>query len=563
MEAASASIGRPATAQLAADEPPHIETDPPQGMLSRNETAISAVSLSDHAAPSAETELKLLVDAERLKDFNAAPIIATNARNRGSRKHLKSVYYDTPERALYRNGLSLRVRQSGSRFVQTVKCESAGDPLRRGEWETAVPSMAPDLALAMPLIPAKLRGQLEHEGLEAVFSTDIRRHVRIVNLPSATIEVAFDQGVLRSGDRTMDVSEIELELKDGSAGAIYDLALRLAEYGPVKPSIRSKSARGFELAADVPPAVRKPRKLRLDPQISLDEAFATILRACLHHLLETMPAAEDGRDPEGVHQLRVALRRLRSALGLMRSVGKLSRLDWLASEAKWLTQNLASARDWDIFRTETLPAVAKACPSVAGFDVLEQVSPERQQAAYRKVRLALTEPRCARFILGLGGWIEARGWRSGDISPEDLGRLAAPAIDFAGGVLSGHQTKVHKRGRRFKSLGTEELHRLRLAGKKLRYVADFLLPLYEDRKSVKRFSRRLAVLQEELGCYNDMAITASLLDGFGAKSQESGTAAAAIAGWQAHASIGIAPRLRAAWRDFTRVKTPWFRDVET
>lgn len=550
-----------ASVETGPEGPSHIGTTPREKPRSRNGAPALQGSPSDRVAPGIEIELKLLVDAERLKDFNAAPVIEANARNRGSRKHLKSVYYDTPERTLQHNGLTLRVRRSGARFVQTVKFESADDPLRRSEWEAAVASMSPDLGLAVPFIPDKLRSQLAGQKLEAVFTADIHRHIRIVDLPSATVEVAFDQGVLKAGDRSMPISEIELELKRGSAEAIYELALRLAEHGPVRPSIRAKSARGFDLAADQPPAARKPRKLRLEAQITLDEAFATILSACLHHLLESMPAAEDGRDPEGVHQLRVALRRLRSALGLMRSVGRLNKLDSLRAEAKWLAQNSSSARDWDIFRRETMPAVAKACPSVTGFDALEQVSSKRQQAAYQKVRLALADPRCARFVLGLGAWIEARGWRGGDVVPEDLARLAVPAIDFAGNVLSDQQAKVLKRGRRFKSLGADELHRLRLAAKKLRYVADFLLPLYEDRKSVKRFSRRLAALQEELGSYNDIAITASLLDGLSAKSEETGTAIAAIAGWQARASIDIAPHLRTAWRDFTKVKTPWSREA--
>ena len=104
-----------------------------------------------------------------------APVIAANARNKGTRKHLKSVYYDTPKRTLRRNGLSLRVRQSGARFVQTVKTECGDDPLRRGEWE-APSFLAPDLALAMPFIPEKLRSDLAAQPLEAVFTADIRRH---------------------------------------------------------------------------------------------------------------------------------------------------------------------------------------------------------------------------------------------------------------------------------------------------------------------------------------------------------------------------------------------------
>jgi triphosphatase len=305
----------------------------------------------------------------------------------------------------------------------------------------------------------------------------------------------------------------------------------------------------------------KPRKLRLDPSISLDEAFATILRSCLHHILVSLPAAEDGRDPEGVHQLRASLRRLRSALDLTRSVGPLSNLESLRSEARWLAQSVSAARDWDIFQRETLPTIAKACSSVTGFDSLEQVTEKRRSAAYGKVRLALADRRCSCFVIGLGGWIEARGWR-GEVAPEDLGRLAEPAIHFARGILSDQHARVLKRGRRFKSLTAGELHRLRLAAKRLRYVADFLLPLYGDRKSVRRFSRKLADLQEELGAYNDMAVTASLFERLGAESSQSDTAAAAIAGWQAHAAIGVEARLRNAWRDFTRTKVPWSRGAE-
>ncbi|SEN17506.1 CYTH and CHAD domain-containing protein [Bradyrhizobium sp. OK095] len=507
------------------------------------------------ARTTGEIELKLLVDADRMAHFNAAPVIAANARNKGSRKHLKSVYYDTPERLLRRNGLSLRVRQSGARFVQTVKTEAADDPLRRGEWEASVPSLAPDLTLAMPFIPEKLRGHLEAHPLEAVFAADIHRHARMIDLPSGTVEIAFDQGELTAGHRSLPVSEIELELKGGAASTIYEIALLLAEQGAVKPSIRTKSARGFDLAADKPPAARRPRKLRLDASVMLDEAFATILRSCFLHLLQSLPAAEDGRNPEGVHQLRVSLRRLRSALDLMRSVGALSNLDALRSEAKWLAQDLSAARDWDVFQLETLPTIANACPSVAGFDALGRAAAGRQSDAYRKAHHALADRRCAVFLISLGNWIETRGWRNG-IAAEDLGQLAEPAVNFAQRILSGQYAKLLKRGRRFKSLPAEQLHRVRLATKQLRYLSEFLLPLFADQKAARKFSRRLAGLQEELGAFNDMAVTASLLDGLGAE-PDSAIAAAAIVGWQARASVGVQPALQSTWRDFTAARVPW------
>jgi triphosphatase len=538
-----------------ADANPH-EVPPPSEAVTPQTLSPSA------AAPSnVEIELKLFVNIDRLADFNEAAVIAANARSKGARKHLVSVYYDTPERTLWRNGLTLRVRKSGTRFVQTMKAESGDDPLRRGEWEASVPSVVPDVALVMPFIPEQLRADLTAQGLEPVFTSDIHRHQRIINLPSGTVEVAFDQGLLKAGDRSMPVSEIELELKAGSRLAIYELALRLADHGPVRPSIRSKSARGFDLAADRPPAARKPRKFRVDPSISLDDAFAAILRACLLHLLQSIPAAEDGRDPEGIHQLRVALRRIRSAFDLMLSIGSLSKLEALQSEAKWLAQNLSCARDWDIFQKQTLPTVAKCCPTIHGFDLLEEVAQERQSSAYCKARMVLAERRCAKFVIELGAWIEARGWRS-DVAAEGLAQLAEPTLNFAARMLSGQHAKVLKRGRNFKSLATEERHRVRLAVKKLRYIADFLLPLYGDRKSTRRYSDRLTDLQKDLGSYNDMATTATLLAGLSAEASASANAAAAITGWQAHAMLGAEGHVQHAWSDFVKTKPPWLRDAE-
>jgi triphosphatase len=448
------------------------------------------------------------------------------------------------------------VRQSGQRFVQTVKAELGDDPLRRGEWEASVPSLTPDVGLAMPFVPAKLRDELRSQPLQPVFTSDIHRFQRIVDLPSGTVEVAFDRGVLRSADRSLPVSEIELELKEGSASAIYDLALQLADHGLVRPSTRSKAARGFDLATDAPPLAKKPRKLDPDPALPLDDAFASILESCLRDLLVSVPAAEDGRDPEGVHQVRVALRRLRSALDSMATVVNSNNLAILRSDAQWLAATLSAARTWDIFRGETLPTVAAGCPAIAGFDVLAKGAEEKRLAAYGDARSAGASDRSARFVIRLGGWIVTRGWRDG-IGPEILTQLAEPASSFAKRVLSLHHEKMLKRGRHFRALTAPERHRVRLAAKKLRYAADFLLPLATDRKAARLFTGKLAELQDQLGAFNDIASTSSLLASLVAAAAEGGTAAAAITGWQAHAMAGGEARLTDAWRGFAKTRPPW------
>ena len=375
--------------------------------------------------------------------------------------------------------------------------------------------MAPDLALAMPFIPEKLRTEIESSRIEPVFTADIRRHQRMLELPSGTVEIAFDHGVIKAGDRSMPVSEIELELKSGSASAIHELALRLCEHGEVRPSIRTKSARGFDLAADTPPTAKRPAKLRLDPTIALDDAFATILRSCLKHLLDAIPAAEDGRDPDGIHQLRVSLRRLRAALDLMRSVGSLSRLEQLRTDARWFAHNLSAAREWDIFETETLPTIAKGCPTIAGFEALgddrarSAALPPTTRCAWCSTTAAAPPSSSA----SAAGSKRAAG--AATSRPKISASSPSPPPISPHRMLSAQHVKVLKRGKHFKSQTAEERHHLRLAVKKLRYVVEFLLPLYDLGKPAKRYSQKLAELQEELGAFNDMATTASLLSGIG------------------------------------------------
>jgi inorganic triphosphatase YgiF len=347
--------------------------------------------------------------------------------------------------------------------------------------------MAPDVQALTPLMSMGLQDVLARDPLRPIFATELRRRLRRLTLPNGTVEVAFDTGIVKSGERTAPICEIELELKNGSAAALYDLALLLTEYAAIRPTTRSKAQRGFELALETAPAVHGPRQLLPSGKVSLDE----LLRSALHQLLLNQPAAEDGRNPEGVHQLRIALRRLRCALTMLRSLAPSAKLESLRADAKWLASTLAAARNWDVFLSETLIEVAHACSTVAGFDLVREIAEQSRQNSYVAARSALADRCAGRFELALGAWIEQRGWRC-DVSADHLTKLAAPAIAFAGRALAKQHNRVLKRGRHFKRLPLEARHDLRLAVKKLRYSADFFRPLFGEDGTAKRYARKLS-----------------------------------------------------------------------
>ena len=182
-----------------------------------------------------EIELKLRAPTGTLEGTRRAPMIVEHAVNQGIVRRLDATYYDTPDRLLDRAGLSLRVRRSGKRHIQTVKRSSAGaGALARHEWETPVPGEALDLSL-LPLaeIGAPL-ASLDAATLQPVFSSKVRRRVQRVEFEGALIEVAFDDGLITAGAASEALSEIELELKRGDTAVLYELGLSLLEFAPLQ-----------------------------------------------------------------------------------------------------------------------------------------------------------------------------------------------------------------------------------------------------------------------------------------------------------------------------------------
>lgn len=520
----------------------------------------SAPNPADAAeAPRRAVELKLLASPEALERIRMSEPVARHARNRGVVRRLHAVYYDTPERLLSRAGLSLRVRRSGRRHVMTVKrVASAADPLVRAEWEVPLPDARPDLAM-LPLgeIGEPLMG-LPEAALVPVFATSLRRHALRLDVGGALIELACDEGELEAGGRHEPICELELELKAGGEAALYEFALALLEIAPLHVGTASKSQRGHALAFGDVPAARKAVPVALAAAGNVDAAITGILGNIHGHLLANLAAAARGGSPEAVHQMRVALRRLRSALALLRREIGSGALAELAAQARNLSHVLGPARDWDVFVTQTVPGIAEGGLDDAGLGSLVAMAAPHQQQAHAAVREALAEAAANRFILSFGALLARRGWRDG-VASEAMAVLAEPAPVFASRVLARAHRKALRRGRRFGRLSPAARHELRLALKALRYTAGFFMPLHAGAPGMRKYLSRLERLQEALGLANDMATTRSLLDGLCLEQADAKIhfAAGAVLGWQRRAESEGARRLRKAWRAF-KTTTPFW-----
>ena len=512
-----------------------------------------------YSHPGVEVELKLLVPAEAVRRLSTHPLL--QGRARAVRRRLHSVYFDTPAFDLWRQGIALRVRREGRRWLQTVKGGgmAQGGLHRRAEAEAEVAGPAPDISrirdrkLADAFDSPQLRARLR-----PVFTTAFTRDSRTLELDAgARVEASVDEGVIRSGNRAEAVSELELELKGGTPRHLYELALKLAEDVPLSIGDRSKAERGYALARGEPEAPVKARPAVLDRSMSVSDAFKAVMWANLSHLQANERGMLEGRDPEYLHQMRVALRRLRSAVGVFAPLFPETEITPMRTELKWLAANLGPARDWDVFITETLPPIDAAFGARRGLRDLAKRCESLRRAANARARRAVRLPRYRHFVLSAAAWLAADDWVT-RLDESARGALLSPVGDFAAAVLERRYDQVRKKGRKLDKLSSLELHRLRIAIKKFRYAADFFAGLFEAgtvRKALKRLSR----LQNIQGAMNDAATVANLMaHGFGgAAGRRVLEAKGILLGWSHGRAATLKRELKSAWKEFRSAEKFW------
>ncbi|MFT8244080.1 CHAD domain-containing protein [Roseomonas sp. BN140053] len=488
--------------------------------------------------PPRELEIKLVLPEAVTIDLGALPWLngmETGAPDAGRQV---SIYFDTPGRDLLRNGLALRIRRSGEKRVQTLKSRSDGTAFGRGEWESPINRDAPELKRLAGTPAEPVLGLAA--ALEPMFESDVRRtrrHLRLVD--GSEVELALDEGVLRAAESSEPIREVELELKRGAPAALYRLAADLAAALPgAMLSTDSKSERGWRLLDRAPPAPRKAEHLQLPEDIGTAEGIRRILGTALRHLLANLPAARAGQ-MGGVHQARVAVRRLRAALNLFEpKLGK-ENTARLEAELQRLGQALGAARDWDVFCEETLRDAAEDAAAAPWLPQLRELAEAERVAAHRELEADLAQPALTRLILDLAAWIE---------EPAGLEDGSAPLADFARPLLKRLERKVHRRGKGLRHRPVEELHALRKSLKKLRYGLEFLGGLFPSRK-VHRYLRGCTALQERLGTINDAA-TAKAMVARLAGAGDLAAAAAAMAHWADLREEAALRQLGDAWADY-------------
>jgi triphosphatase len=261
-------------------------------------------------------------------------------------------------------------------------------------------------------------------------------------------------------------------------------------------------------------APRNAEVIALETNQRTEQATCDILRECLVQITTNMAVVQGLPDPEGPHQLRVGLRRLRSAFAALSTVLDSPEMMRLGQEARWLGQQVGRLRDIEVVTNEIVPQEAEAHPEQAGFPTIADGLRREVTKRREDLRRLLAEARGQAFLIDLMRFVETRGWQVAE-DLDQAGELAVPVSKLARKALTKAWKKVRKCGRQVDSLNDEQRHDLRKALKKLRYEVEFFSTLYPP-KGVKRFSKRLKKLQRISGTVNDAALVKAIFNRKGA-----------------------------------------------
>ncbi|KQT06775.1 MULTISPECIES: CHAD domain-containing protein [unclassified Rhizobium] len=449
-----------------------------------------------------ETELKLEIlpaDLDRLleSDLLGEPAAIIEQQ---------STYLDTSDHRLQVAGFSLRIRRSGDSTVQTVKATGPSASLfARSEWETKISGETPTLDHSSPLLNEF--GPIAN-ALSPQFEVVIRRRVWNLVENGSKIEAVIDTGMVDAWDRQTPITEMELELKEGTAGDLFTLARQVGAIVPFKLGMLSKAERGFRLLQPQRIA-SKSEPIELDRGISAHEAFQVIAGSCFRQFRINETILLERKNPEALHQARVALRRLRSAISLFKPLFPDDEARRISDEFRWLTGVLGEARNLDVL----LPKA----------DELRVHLMEARTSAYEDAVDALGSFRAKALILGFYEWLQCGEYL---VVSDGLASPRGSAAEFAVAALDRQRRKLKKRGKNLAETDDDRRHEARKDAKKLRYAAEFFGSLFTDKRATRRYSKFIEAmehLQDQLGALNDLATGPDVLDKHGLRDHPEAT----------------------------------------
>lgn len=439
--------------------------------------------------------LSLSLDPADITTFLQHPLLSTAPK----RRRVHQTVFDTPERTLASLGLSVEETRILRKTTLTVCQQGANGH----EW--SAPTTAGTFDFATLIDTPETAEQLSQcaSALVPLFTLDLGQRVWIAQIRSAQVEVILEDGTLATGSnaepRSSHLCELQLRLITGQPAALYGVARLLSRQVRLHPIRDSVKARALAFCDGTELRPMKAKRIKIDPKSASISVFKHVAWLCIDQLQANEQGVFGPNNVEFIHQARVALRRLRTALRLFSSALPAGFSDKWSQAWRDVGEQLGNARNWDVFCSELLPAIAADLGEHPDVQQLTAFAKQQRTAAHIQTQEWL---RGRRYSLTLIAFCEALQ----TLAERDTVRID----DFAGQALKKRHKRFCRGARIAHTLSAEARHEVRIELKKLRYTLDFFESLY-GQKQLQAFLHGLAETQELLGHMNDLATGELLL----------------------------------------------------
>jgi triphosphatase len=482
-------------------------------------------------------ELELGLDPDDAAKLTRLPLLAPLKSGRMRSRAVRIVWHDSPDRALAQQGLALAEQRPLWRLERLHPGASRWPPgapapvLATGRAAAALGHTVPDL-----LVPL---AAFEGRATALALATE-----------QGSVGMTLLNGAVRAFTGEHRISRVRLE---GAAEAVQPLAIALTGELRLAPPRASLAGEAFAVASGIATPPRREGAPELPAGLSTAEAFAHVVGHLCDVMVYFAPKAVEGTDgPEPVHQMRVAVRRLRSAIKVFDHAVSCPSVAAVDADLKALAEKLAPTRDWDVFVTETAAAVAAALPAEPRLERLLAAAERRRRTCHGELRSFLASVDFRRIGIELACLAGGSNRPAVVDDPEPI-ELAVSLQEFGTRVLGKRRKKLVQVDGDLAGLEPPALHRIRLRAKRLRYAAEIFAPLYPG-KATHRFIRGLSRLQDRLGALNDAAVAATML------AELAGNHAFAtglVLGFVGARNSDIRERIDQGWLKLRRLKPFW------
>ncbi|MFK5892028.1 MAG: CHAD domain-containing protein [Pseudomonadota bacterium] len=306
----------------------------------------------------------------------------------------------------------------------------------------------------------------------------------------------------------------------------------------------------------MPTKSKQPAPIKINDTTS--ESIKFFLKHNFEYLIQWEETARSWDDIEGVHQMRVSFRKIRSMFSLFQQALPKSISKYWNEEIRWIGSQLGLARDLDVFIDEGLEVIATKLPFVGKDKLLQLAENHRSKAYHKQVCIMLDSKRYTKFKTDFEQWYEEKAWEKAELNKKNKTHLEMKLLDFSRLILDNQERKVLRKGSQIDRESATEMHQLRIECKKLRYAAEFFQPIF---LGMEIFIKHLKGIQDILGILNDVSVMHDLLELLlgDSKDHELLEFSGAVIGWRTCEYYMQLKNFDSRWDEFTDTNHPWWK----